>query len=153
MSDISTTKIAAGIAGVTTCYLSYQFHKYCQKDYLEGQSLPGLLGQTMYWYFRETLGLAPSTNMPLFPQDITKEKILIVAAHPDDEVLGCGGSVAKWSKKGHDVNILIMAEGVTSRDNFRDRTSRKNELNNLETVSKKCSVLLGVKNLKLFTVV
>ena len=75
MSDISTTKIAAGIAGVTTCYLSYQFHKYCQKDYLEGQSLPGLLGQTMYWYFRETLGLAPSTNMPLFPQDITKEKV------------------------------------------------------------------------------
>ena len=78
-----------------------------------------------------------------------KEKILIVAAHPDDEVLGCGGSVAKWSKKGYDVNILIMAEGITSRDDSRDRTSRKNELNHLEAVSKKCSSLLGVKNLKL----
>ena len=45
------------------------------KGLFRGQSLPGLLGQTMYWYFRETLGLAPSTNMPLFPQDITKEKV------------------------------------------------------------------------------
>ena len=42
-------------------------------------------------------------------------KYLIIAAHPDDEVLGCGGSMAKGSKDGHDVHVLIMSEGATSR--------------------------------------
>ena len=42
-------------------------------------------------------------------------KYLIITAHPDDEVLGCGGSMAKWSKDGHDVHVLIMSEGATSR--------------------------------------
>ena len=30
--------------------------------------------------------------------------IIIIAAHPDDEVLGCGGSIAKWAKDGHKEN-------------------------------------------------
>ena len=47
--------------------------------------------------------------------------ILVIAAHPDDEVLGCGGSMAKWAKDGHEVHALIMAEGATSRDKKRDR--------------------------------
>tara|TARA_Y100000310_G_scaffold286517_1_gene310752 strand:+ start:287 stop:445 length:159 start_codon:yes stop_codon:yes gene_type:complete len=41
-----------------------------------------------------------------------QQKILIIAAHPDDEVLGCGGSMAKWSKDGSEVHVLIMAEGA-----------------------------------------
>ena len=31
------------------------------------------------------------------------KKILVIAAHPDDEVLGCGGTLAKYSKKGSKV--------------------------------------------------
>lgn len=42
--------------------------------------------------------------------------ILVVAAHPDDEVLGCGGTIARHSSAGDRVNILIVAEGATSRD-------------------------------------
>ena len=41
--------------------------------------------------------------------------VLIVAAHPDDEVLGCGGTIARHVAEGDDVNILIVAEGATSR--------------------------------------
>jgi LmbE family N-acetylglucosaminyl deacetylase len=45
-----------------------------------------------------------------------KEKILIVAAHSDDETLGCGGSIAKHCANGDDVAVLFMTDGVGSRD-------------------------------------
>lgn len=41
--------------------------------------------------------------------------ILVVAAHPDDEVLGCGGTIARLAKEGHDVFVLILGGGMTSR--------------------------------------
>jgi len=41
--------------------------------------------------------------------------ILVVAAHPDDEVLGCGGTVARLSNEGHTVYSAILGEGSTSR--------------------------------------
>ena len=43
-------------------------------------------------------------------------KILIIAAHPDDEILGIGGSIAKWAASGNKVDVKILAEGSTSRD-------------------------------------
>ena len=44
------------------------------------------------------------------------KKILIIAAHPDDEVLGCFGTVAKFIKEGYEAYTLILGEGKTSRD-------------------------------------
>lgn len=41
--------------------------------------------------------------------------VLVVAAHPDDEVLGCGGTIARHAAGGDEVHILIVAEGATSR--------------------------------------
>jgi LmbE family N-acetylglucosaminyl deacetylase len=43
------------------------------------------------------------------------ENILVVAAHPDDEILGCGGTIAKSSQE-NEVFVLILGEGITSRD-------------------------------------
>jgi LmbE family N-acetylglucosaminyl deacetylase len=42
-------------------------------------------------------------------------KILIIAAHPDDEILGCGGTIAKSIRKGAVVKILFLGEGSTCR--------------------------------------
>jgi LmbE family N-acetylglucosaminyl deacetylase len=50
--------------------------------------------------------------------------ILIVAAHPDDEVLGCGGSIPIWIAGGTTVSTLILGEGVTSRFEVRDEAPR-----------------------------
>jgi len=47
---------------------------------------------------------------------MNKKKILVVAAHPDDEVLGCGGTIARHNKQGDDVTVLIMSDGVNSRN-------------------------------------
>jgi len=40
---------------------------------------------------------------------MTAKKILIVAPHPDDEILGVGGTMAKLTSQGHEVNVLVVS--------------------------------------------
>lgn len=47
--------------------------------------------------------------------------ILVVAAHPDDEVLGCGGTIAKHNFQGDKVHVAFMADGIKSRAKFSDK--------------------------------
>jgi len=42
--------------------------------------------------------------------------VLIVAAHPDDEVIGCGGTIARMAAEGRSVHVLLLADGEGSRD-------------------------------------
>lgn len=42
-------------------------------------------------------------------------KVLVVAAHPDDEVLGCGGTIARLAAAGRAVHVLLLADGENSR--------------------------------------
>jgi len=41
--------------------------------------------------------------------------VLVVAAHPDDDVLGCGGTIAKMVDHGVTVHVAFLADGVCSR--------------------------------------
>jgi len=43
------------------------------------------------------------------------KRILIVAAHPDDEFLGCGGTILKLSKNNCEIKVLFVSEGVSAR--------------------------------------
>jgi LmbE family N-acetylglucosaminyl deacetylase len=71
--------------------------------------------------------------------------ILVIAAHPDDEVLGCGGTIARLTSEGNSVHTLILGEGVTSRDSKRDRTKRENEIAELRKQAENANKILGVK--------
>jgi LmbE family N-acetylglucosaminyl deacetylase len=41
--------------------------------------------------------------------------ILVIASHPDDETLGCGGTLARHIEEGDDVHVICMTNGVSSR--------------------------------------
>lgn len=77
------------------------------------------------------------------------ETVLVIAAHPDDEVLGCGGTMARHADAGDAVHVVIMAEGVTSRDRTRDRDRRCVELSRLGSAAKKANDILGTTCLHL----
>jgi LmbE family N-acetylglucosaminyl deacetylase len=43
------------------------------------------------------------------------DAVAVVAAHPDDEVLGCGGTLARMASEGRSVHVLFVSDGQTSR--------------------------------------
>jgi len=75
--------------------------------------------------------------------------ILVIAAHPDDEVLGCGGTIARLTGEGNDVYVAILGEGITSRYDQRNQAD-KNTVEALKTCSQQVADLLGVKKLFMF---
>jgi len=50
-------------------------------------------------------------------------KVLIIVAHPDDEVLGCGATIAKHTQNGDTVQTVFIADGFSSRENSSNRDS------------------------------
>lgn len=76
-------------------------------------------------------------------------KVLVVVAHPDDEVLGCGGTIARHADAGDAVQVLIVAEGATSRQQQRDRESSAEELSALARAARQAGSILGAAEVEL----
>ena len=68
--------------------------------------------------------------------------ILVVAAHPDDEVLGCGGYIAARVKSGDEVVVTFLSDGVTSRD----KNLGISEIEARRIAARSASNVLGVKD-------
>jgi len=64
--------------------------------------------------------------------------ILILAAHPDDETLGCGATVAKLSEEGHNIHLMTFTDGVDARD----EKGKENRNNRLSLISE----ILGINS-------
>ncbi|KGK41845.1 GlcNAc-PI de-N-acetylase [Nitrincola sp. A-D6] len=67
--------------------------------------------------------------------------ILVVAAHPDDEVLGCGGTLVKHTLAGDRVHIVFMADGETSRPSSTSEASAR------ERMAHQAGEVLGAQSL------
>lgn len=75
--------------------------------------------------------------------------VLVVAAHPDDEVLGCGATIARLSHEGHTVRIAILGEGITSR--YQERSDAPPALvAKLREQARAACSLLGVQDVRVF---
>lgn len=96
---------------------------------------------------RSSTELSPFTNpsqIPFRSLSILQEPILIVAPHPDDETLGCGGAIALLQKLGYSVRVLVVSDGTKSHPNSRQYPPlRLRAVREAETLA--AMALLGVK--------
>lgn len=70
------------------------------------------------------------------------KNILVVAAHPDDEVLGCGGTIAMHNFQGDKIYVVFMTDGVKSRTQFSDE-----DVINRADASKSVQSILNIENM------
>ena len=71
------------------------------------------------------------------------KNILIIAPHPDDEVLGCGGVIKRLAEEGRDVYVLIMSRGTP-------RFYSEERIDNVRREAREAHALLGVKDTLFF---
>jgi LmbE family N-acetylglucosaminyl deacetylase len=74
--------------------------------------------------------------------------VLVIAAHPDDEVLGAGGTICRLREQGREVHVAILGEGVTSRYDKRSDADR-GLVAELEGRARAANATLGVQSLSL----
>ncbi len=79
----------------------------------------------------------------------TPNKVLVVAAHPDDELLGCGATLAKHTRMGDQLEIIIVGEGLTSRIHEKDSVHIRKEVNELAAKAEAAAKFVGAQNISL----
>ena len=72
------------------------------------------------------------------------DEVMVIVAHPDDEVLGCGGTIARLTQEG-DVQVIILGEGITSRYEESGKAG-KSILTQLQRDAEAAADILGIKS-------
>ncbi|WP_425448043.1 PIG-L deacetylase family protein [Dethiothermospora halolimnae] len=73
------------------------------------------------------------------------KNILVVAAHPDDEILGLGGTIKKHVDDGDLVDCIILGEGMTSRGKNRKEVEQSS-VDKLHNDTMKSAKIIGFRN-------
>lgn len=76
------------------------------------------------------------------------KKILIVCAHPDDDILGCGGYISKFNKGDIDFRVIFIAEGSSCRYKLNTKSDQKieNEIEKRNAFGVNALKVLNVNN-------
>ena len=77
-----------------------------------------------------------------------RTRVLVVAAHPDDEVLGCGATLAMHVQAGDEVFVLFLSEGVSSRSTPGIEHDWLPEIEAREAMAHEAARLLGYQLVK-----
>ncbi|MBO6960214.1 MAG: PIG-L family deacetylase [Prochlorococcus marinus CUG1438] len=81
--------------------------------------------------------------------NLINRSILIIAAHPDDEVLGCGGLLSKICNKSK-ISIIFIGEGSSCRYKNLNSKEIDNDIKERETASKKVSKKFNLHEIEFF---
>lgn len=79
---------------------------------------------------------------------MTVQKLLVIAAHPDDEVLGCGATMALRRSQGWETHVLIAATGITGRASLEQASADDPAIGKLRQEMEAAHALLGVTSAK-----
>ena len=71
--------------------------------------------------------------------------ILVVAAHPDDEILGCGGTVARLANEGAKVYTLLLGQGIAARSDNLDKKEYQEQIAKLKKCTHDANGIIGVQ--------
>ncbi len=71
-----------------------------------------------------------------------------MAAHPDDEVLGCGATSARLAAEGHEVHFAILGEGITARHRGQS-DAEANQKEQLHKHAHAAATKIGAKSLEI----
>lgn len=72
--------------------------------------------------------------------------VLVIAAHSDDETLGCGGTISKFVSEGYDVGVVFLTDGVGSRNDCEEEPVKIRERASISAVER-----LGAKIVRQFS--
>lgn len=85
------------------------------------------------------------------PDLLNNKKVMVVVAHPDDEILGLGASMNQLTqKKDVEVHVVILGEGLTSRSDKRDPEAWKEELEIHRSNIKSAQKAIGYHSISIY---
>jgi LmbE family N-acetylglucosaminyl deacetylase len=82
-----------------------------------------------------------------------QKRILVIVAHPDDELLGPGGTIHRLSSSSSEtqIKVVILGEGITSRGDVRDAAKWDSELKQHQQNIRDAQSKLGYNELAIHT--
>jgi len=76
------------------------------------------------------------------------KKILVICAHPSDVILGCGATLALHIKQGHQVRVMVLGDGWTSRVKTLEKAKDIVDLEVIEEQARSALKIIGVEQVE-----
>ena len=74
--------------------------------------------------------------------------VLVVAAHPDDDAFGCGGTIRKLANQKNRIYAVYFTDGVSARKN---KKKLKKKISDRKKNSESASKIMGIKKCTYFS--